>query len=264
MKSLPVSLFCHHRERQSMCLIKGELIIFGGTDQTTGVINVESLHREVDSFVYHVRPRIFGRCLPRSLASHEGTAAFHLTATGDSVAFRHSAGGSSSSSSGAASFGQRRQVHERAMAREVASRMSMVQAAEIRRTTTAACCAERLEKELFHPMPESPSDLVKPDFSTEVILTREEEAKVITEQSVQRSLGNGLMGNHRDFSGHGSRFSWQLSSPFGDTSAGGSGMRTHERRMLRHPHLSEWSGARSRSFVHVRLRRVLEESMGGG
>lgn len=222
---------------------------------------MEPLQREVDSFVYHVRPRIFGRCLPRSLASHEGPASFHLTATGESVAFRH--GGGSSSSSSGASFAQRRQVHERSMARDVASRMSMVQAAEIRRTTTAACYAERRERALFHPMPESPSNLLEPDVSTEVKLTTEE-TSVITEQSAQRSLGNGVMGNPRAFPGHGSRFSWQLSSPFGDTSAGGSGLRTHEPRMLRHPHLSEWSGARSRSFVHVRLKHVLEEAMGGG
>lgn len=232
------------------------------------------LQREVDSFVYHVRPRIFERSLPRPLAIPEGTAAFHLTGTVDSVAFRHGGGSGGSASSSGALFVQRRQVHERAMAREVASRMNMVQAAEIRRTISGAASFERLGRALFRsPTGSPPGSPFKPlpmgltnaasgdGYGMELTA---EEADLITGPPAQRSLGGGVVaGNPRAFSGNGNGFSWQLASPFGDTSAGGSGMRTHEPHVSRHPNLSGWSGARSRSSVHVRLRRVPKRAMGG-
>lgn len=130
-----------------MCQLNGELIVFGGSDETPETHNSQPASKEVDAFVYHVRPR-----LRRKLVgpSQPGGLAGGLAGTG--VSGRDGGAGSRSRSfvspRGASSI-QTAAVrdglallrwHERSMAKEVIAHMGLVEAAQQRRAEAAIAC----------------------------------------------------------------------------------------------------------------------------
>eukprot|EP00904_Undaria_pinnatifida_P002060 jgi/Undpi1/11855/HiC_scaffold_4.g01554.m1 len=105
------------RSRQTICEMNGELIIFGGSDETPATNNAHPTSREVDAFVYHIRPRM--RKIPFPPGA-EDPDPFRKYARFEPSATRVGGGGL-------------RRWHERSMAREVTALEGLVQAAEERR-----------------------------------------------------------------------------------------------------------------------------------
>lgn len=102
-----------------MCLLNGELIIFGGSDETPNMNTTHPTSREVDGYVYHVRPRL--RHIPLRDVHQDSIPAKAAAATpgggrGDTL-LKH--------------------WHERAMAIEVNNIARLVLAAEEKRTRAA-------------------------------------------------------------------------------------------------------------------------------
>ena len=97
--------------------MNGELIIFGGSDETPATNNAHPTSREVDAFVYHIRPRM--RKIPFPPGA-EDPDPFRKYARFEPSATRVGGGGL-------------RRWHERSMAREVTALEGLVQAAEERR-----------------------------------------------------------------------------------------------------------------------------------
>lgn len=102
-----------------MCLLNGELIIFGGSDETPNMNTTHPTSREVDGYVYHVRPRL--RHIPLRDVHQDSTPAKAAAAMpgggrGDNL-LKH--------------------WHERAMAIEVNNIAGLVLAAEEKRARAA-------------------------------------------------------------------------------------------------------------------------------
>lgn len=125
---------------QTMCELNGELIIFGGSDETPVASNAHPASKEVDAFVYHVRPRLRKRLLP--LPQDPGASASSFL-DGAGVMAEAPSNGDDIISLTIREGGEEllRRWHERAMAREVSARDVMVLAAEERRAHAAAPAA---------------------------------------------------------------------------------------------------------------------------
>lgn len=119
----PRSLLPHRKLlRQTMCLLNGELIIFGGSDETPNMNATHPTSREVDAYVYHVRPRLRNIPLPVG----------HPNATPARAAAKATASGGRGRGDTMLTH-----WHERAMAREVNTLAGLVLAAEERRERAA-------------------------------------------------------------------------------------------------------------------------------
>lgn len=125
-----------------MCQLNGELIVFGGSDETPETHNTQPASKEVDAFVYHVRPRLRRKLLGPSQRGGVGGA-------GRSSGRDSGGGGGGNSCSNSPlepSLTQTGAVrdnlallrwHERAMAKEVIANMGLVEAAQERRAEAA-------------------------------------------------------------------------------------------------------------------------------
>ncbi|CAB1107021.1 unnamed protein product [Ectocarpus sp. CCAP 1310/34] len=115
------------RSRQTVCQLNGELIIFGGSNETRTTINGQPASREVDAVVFHVRPRL----RKKLLAPSQGYGA-----EGGAAGLASSLKGSPPNDDRAVSW-----WYERAMAKEVYNNAGLVEAAQQRRAAEAARAA---------------------------------------------------------------------------------------------------------------------------
>lgn len=134
-----------------MCQIRGELIIFGGSDETPVATNTHPASIEVEAFVYHVRPRMSAACSVRGegTGSPESLSMPNTRRSALSLSSSSSASGSASESMSKSNSVALRQWHERAMAREVSSCVGLVQAAEDRRAETRFALAASMRRRLL-------------------------------------------------------------------------------------------------------------------
>ena len=135
-----------------MCQLNGEMIVFGGSDETPGTPNSQPISKEVDALVYHVRPRVRKTLLGPSqcggfgggggsgggggggggVGSVSGTVALMLDRS------------PSPPQAATVGLGHDRALlrwHERSMAEEVIAHMGLVQAAQERRAEAARAAA---------------------------------------------------------------------------------------------------------------------------
>lgn len=125
-----------------MCELNGEFIVFGGSDETPGTPNSQPVSKEVDAFVYHVRPR-----LRRTLPGLSQRGGFGGSGSGGRGGGGEGVGGSANllaerlpSPPQPATVRHDRALfrgHERAMAEEVIAHMGAVEAAQERRAQAA-------------------------------------------------------------------------------------------------------------------------------
>lgn len=136
-----------------MCQLNGEMIVFGGSDETPGTAHSQPISKEVDAFVYHVRPRLRQTLLGPSQCSGFGGGCGGCDGCGGGGGVG-GAGGSASSfalmldrspSPPQATTGRHDRAllrwHERAMAEEVIAHMGLVEAAQERRAEAARAAA---------------------------------------------------------------------------------------------------------------------------
>eukprot|EP00752_Nemacystus_decipiens_P012142 g10764.t1 len=153
------------RSRQTMCQLNGEMIVFGGSDETPGTPNSQPISKEVDAFVYHVRPRLQKTPLGSSHCDEFGGGSGGGGGHCDEFVAGSGGGGGGGGGAGvvdgsgsslasmldrspsppqAATVGHDRTLlrwHEKSMAEEVIAHMGLVQAAQERRAEAARAAA---------------------------------------------------------------------------------------------------------------------------
>ena len=203
--------------------------------------------------------------LPRSQAgSVASSSAVQLAASAAAVASgaaaprRHGAravqaAASAAASAAAAASGAaapRRLAHERAMAREVAARMTLVQAVETRRTTAAAAAAAVAERRTTS-LEARASALITGGLQQLEDGGSDGLARSGVVTGAARRAGE-VHGSH----GHGE--SAAGFAEFQRSIAAAATRRTHQPRLLRQKHPAEWSEAGPRA-VQVNWRRGYDE-----
>lgn len=118
---------------QTMCQLNGELIVFGGSDETPETHNTQPASKEVDAFVYHVRPRLRRKLLGPSQRHGVGGGG----GGGGSSRFVSPLGPSPTQTAAVRDGLAPLRWHERAMAKEVIAHMGLVEAAQERRAEAA-------------------------------------------------------------------------------------------------------------------------------
>ncbi len=129
-----------------MCQLNGELIVFGGSDESPGTHDTQPASKEVDAYVYHLRPRLRRKPVPSQC---NGSGSF-----GGGNGGGGAVGGGGGSGAGSFPPAQESHVqvqvrhdrallrwHERAMAKEVVAHMGFVEAAQERRAEAARIAA---------------------------------------------------------------------------------------------------------------------------
>ena len=132
-----------------MCQLNGEMIVFGGSDENPGTPNSQPISKEVDAFVYHVRPRLRKALQGPSQGSgfgggSGGSGGGGGGGVGDSVSSLALMLDRSQSPPQAGTGRHDRALlrwHERAMAEEVNAHMGLVEAAQERRAEAARAAA---------------------------------------------------------------------------------------------------------------------------
>lgn len=129
-----------------MCQLNGELIVFGGSDQTPGTPNSQPISKEVDAFVYHMRPRLRRTRLGPSQCSGfggGGGGGGDVDCSTSSLASLLERSPSSSPTQTAAVRHNPAllRLHETAMAEEVVAHMGLIEAAQARRAEAARAAA---------------------------------------------------------------------------------------------------------------------------
>lgn len=122
---------CPHE--QTVCQLNGELIVFGGSDEPTETHDAQHVSKEVDAFVFHVRPRLRRKVLaPSQGFGGGGIGGINSVAPSQPLPSETPMVHDGPALS---------QWHERAMAKEVVAHMALVEAAEDRRVEAARAAA---------------------------------------------------------------------------------------------------------------------------